>query len=256
MRKGIAVLAAAIVLSVAGCGNSKQLEADNASLQAENESLQTEKESLKVEKESLVADKNNLEVLIYGTSAAVEDNGKAEETSDANAETKEETTAANVNDNQFSFGQPVTVDDITEFTLTGSEWQTQVNPSNTSGMYSYYPGNDGETYLIFRGTLKNLATEAIDSDDVIDAELLVNGKYKFPVHIACEEPDGTSFYGNPKPLQTLNMAAFASISNEVKDQFSHGVLTVNVLTDTSKLGYIVDVEEEKHETFVMSFDLN
>ena len=150
----------------------------------------------------------------------------------------------------------MTVDDITEFTLTGSEWQTQVNPSNTSGMYSYYPGNDGETYLIFRGTLKNLATEAIDPDDVIDAELLVNGKYKFPVHIASEEPDGTSFYGNPKPLQTLNMAAFASISNEVKDQFSHGVLTVNVLTDTSKLGYIVDVEEEKHETFVMSFDLN
>ena len=256
MRKGIAVLAAAMVLSVTGCGNSKQLEADNASLQAEKESLQTEKESLKAEKESLDADKNDLEVLVYGTSAAAEDGTKAEETSVANAESVAETTAANVSDDQFSLGQTVTVNDIAEFTLAGTEWQTQLNPSNTSGVYSYYPESPGETYLVFRGALKNLAAESIDPDDVIDAELLVNGKYKFPVHIACEEPDGTSFRGYPKPLQTLNMAAFAPISNEVKDQFSHGVLTVNVLTDTSKLGYIVNVEEEKHETFVMSFDLN
>lgn len=56
MRKGIAVLTAAMVLSVAGCGNSKQLEADNASLQAENEQLKAEKDSLTSELESVSTD--------------------------------------------------------------------------------------------------------------------------------------------------------------------------------------------------------
>lgn len=234
-----------IALGMSGCGNSKQLEADKESLLAENESL-------KAENESLSAAKNDLQTLVYGTVANDDSSKNVSETTSSEPET---TADDKQTDTQFAFDETISVPDIAEITFTSCEWQDQILPSNTSGVYSYYDDQEGETYLVFRGTVKNLATEAFDIDDATDAEIIVNGKYKFPVQIACEGTEGKDFYGDPKPLQELNMVAYASVTDEVKNQFSHGVLTINVLSDASRLNYYVRVEEEPHKTFVMGFDM-
>lgn len=83
--------------------------------------------------------------------------------------------------------------------------------------------------------------------------MTINEKYKFPVTLELEENDGKSFYGNAKPLQTLNLIVYASVSDELYETCENIQITMDIVNDESKLGYFYD-EKYPHDSFTISFD--
>lgn len=145
------------------------------------------------------------------------------------------------------------VGDTMNITLTSSEWCEEIKPSNTSGVYSYYEDISGEKYFVVHGELKNLASETLDITYAGEAEIKINDKYKLPARMEMEEPDGSSFYGNAKPLQTLRLIIYSSISDELYENCNSIKLTMNLVTDNEKIGNFYN-DDYQHETFEITFN--
>lgn len=111
-------------------------------------------------------------------------------------------------------GETFTVGDTLEITLESSEWVETIYPSDTSGGYSYYEDKTGEKYFVIKGKAKNLTSSAMDIEHMQESELLVNGTYKFTANIEAEDLDGRGFFDSIKPLQTLDIIVYASVSDE------------------------------------------
>lgn len=139
-----------------------------------------------------------------------------------------------------------------ELTLESSEWVEEIKPSNTSGGYSYYENKDGEKYFVIKGKAKNIAGENLDIQYANESQILINDTYKATVNIEAEETDGTSFYGNIKPLQTLNIIAYASVSDEAYDICENVKLTLNVLSDSAYIRNFFD-KDNPYETYSIEF---
>ncbi len=151
----------------------------------------------------------------------------------------------------IELNKTVTIGDVMELTLESSEWVDEIKPSNAS--YSYYEDKEGEKYFVVRGKAKNLAGEDLNIGYVNESEITINGKYKATVEIDAEQSDGTSFYGAIKPLQTLNIIAYASVSGDVYNICENTNLTLNILSDSE---YIKEFygKESPHETYSIEFD--
>ena len=151
----------------------------------------------------------------------------------------------------IELNKTVTIGDVMELTLESSEWVDEIKPSNAS--YSYYEDKEGEKYFVVRGKAKNLAGEDLNIGYVNESEITINGKYKATVEIDAEQSDGTSFYGAIKPLQTLNIIAYASVSDDVYNICENTNLTLNILSDSE---YIKEFygKESPHETYSIEFD--
>lgn len=220
-------LALTLVFSLCSCGSSSS---DISSLQKEIAQLQQENKELK---EQLSA--------LQGTSGTINDNTlKGTENVSGQAKT-------------VTLNTPFSVSEIMTITLHNSEWCDKILPSNTSGSYSYMDDNEGEKYFVIRGELKNLASETLDIQYASKAQMTINEKYKFPVTLELEENDGKSFYGNAKPLQTLNLIVYASISDELYEACENIQITMDIVNDESKLGFFYD-EKYPHDSFTISFD--
>lgn len=166
--------------------------------------------------------------------------------------TKEEEKEPEKNEKKLNLNQTVTIGDVMELTLESSEWVEEIKPSNTSGVYSYYENKDGEKYFVIKGKAKNIAGENLDIQYANESQILINDTYKANVTIEAEETDGTSFYGDIKPLQTLNIIAYASISDEAYDICENIKLTLNVLSDSTYIRNFYD-EDNPHETYSIEF---
>ena len=185
--------------------------------------------------------------------------GEFEETEDTGNDffgitnnTNSEENKPKIEEKPIAFNQTVTIGDVMELTLESSEWADEIKPSNTSGGYSYYDDKEGEKYFVVRGKVKNIAGEDLDISYINESQILINDKYKAYVRMEAEESDGSSFYGDIKPLQTLNIIAYASVSDELFDSCEHIKLTLNMLSDSSKMGYFYD-ETYPHETYTIEF---
>ena len=141
------------------------------------------------------------------------------------------------------------VGEIMSITFISSEWCDEIKPSNTSSVYSYYQDVDGEKFFLIHGNIKNLAGMNLDIQYASKGELLINGKYKIPVVLETEEADGTSFYGTVKPLQTLPLIVYASVSDELFGVWETIQLTLHICNDESQLGFFFQ-DETPHDSFV------
>lgn len=151
-----------------------------------------------------------------------------------------------------SLNVPFNVGNVMTITLASCEWCEEIRPSNTSGVYSYYKDKDGEKYFVIRGELKNLSGKNLDIEYASDAELIINGRYNAHVNLETEENDGTSFYGNVKPLQTLKLIVYVSVSDELYDICESMELRMKIVNDEEKLGYYYD-EDYPQDCFTMTF---
>lgn len=152
----------------------------------------------------------------------------------------------------INLNQAVTIGNVMELTLESSQWVEEIKPSNTSGAYSYYKDKEGEKYFVIKGKAKNIAGENLDIRYANESQILINDTYKANVIIEAEETDGTSFYGNIKPLQTLNIIAYASVSDEAYNICENIKLTLNVLSDSTYITNFYD-EDNPHETYNIEF---
>lgn len=163
-----------------------------------------------------------------------------------------ETTKPQIETKNINLNQTVTIGNVMELTLEASEWLDEIKPSNTSGVYSYYEDKDGEKYFVVKGKIKNLSGGNLDIDYAHKSQILINDTYEANVTIKSEETDGTSFYGSIKPLQTLNVVIFASVSDELYNICENVELTLNMLSDSSRVNYYFDIDDP-HETYVINF---
>ena len=67
-----------------------------------------------------------------------------------------------------------------------------------------------------------------------------------------ESNDGTDFYGSAKPLQTLNLIIYASVSDEAYEICETVDLTMNILSDPEYVNNFYD-DDYQHETLKISF---
>ena len=117
----------------------------------------------------------------------------------------------------ITLGQKVTIEDVLEFTINTCSWEDKILPSDTSGTYSYKADTEDETYLVLKGTLTNLNGNSFDVQYIQDSEICINDKYTFSVLMDAEDKDGKGFGNAVKPLQTVDLVIYASVSDGVKD---------------------------------------
>lgn len=153
---------------------------------------------------------------------------------------------------KINLNQTVKIGDVMELTLESSEWLEEIKPSNTSGVYSYYENKEGEKYFVVRGKIKNIAGENLDIQYANKSQILINDMYKANVTFEAEETDGTSFYGDIKPLQTLNIIAYASVSDDAYNICENIKLTTNMVSDSAYVRNFYD-DDNPHETYSIEF---
>lgn len=225
MKKIVAlVLPVILVMSLCCCGNPTDME-----LERQIEQLQQENEELRKQIEEL------------------SNGGTIGDNTDKKDNEKSENTATPI-----ALNTPFNVGEIMTITLFSSEWCEELLPSNTSGVYSYYKDVEGEKYFMVHGELKNLASQTLDVQYAGEARIIVNGKYNLFATMELEENDGTSFYGNAKPLQTLPLVIYASVSDELYETCEDIQLLIDLVNDEEKIEYFYD-ESYPHDSFQISF---
>lgn len=173
---------------------------------------------------------------------------------DASIADNTEKLASNPSAKQLNVNETVTVGNAMEITLESSEWVEEIKPSNTQGSYSYLEDQDGEKYFVIKGKIKNLSGEDLDvSYKAMEASLLINGTYNADIHIESEEADGTGFYCDIKPLQTLNVIFYASVSDELQAICENAEMTLKVVNDAAYISEYFYEDEVPFNTYSIKF---
>ncbi len=133
----------------------------------------------------------------------------------------------------ISIGQTVTTDDY-ELTLESVEWTEEIREqisSNTSWC-TKAADNGGEVFLAIKGTFKNLSANEYFIDG-IEVTGTVNDKYNLKGSVKSNK-------FTISPLSTESIYVVIPTSNEMRDAFQNGTVSLNVreteLQDTG--GYI------------------
>ena len=229
--KVIAFIAATVLtLSMTACSESStDNSAELESLKAVNESLQAENEELQEQIDAL-------------TFLGILDN------------TETEPDQTDVEATPITLNSTVAVGEISEFTLTGSEWTEEISPSNTDDYYSYYEDEEGAKYFVVRGTFKNLSGIEHQLTYAGEVKLVINDKFNIPARMELEDKDGTGFFGTAKSLQTLNMIIYASVSDEVYDACEKVQVNLELMNQEEDLEYFYYAEDHSHDKFTITFE--
>lgn len=199
--------------------------------------------------------KNNPDEFFYSDAAVAaafsEPSRPQNETPGETSTPIENSPSLSANDN-IKLNETFAVGEIMEITLNSYEWGDTVLPSDTSGSYSYKPDEEGETYFIIRGTLKNLSGSTFEIDDCSKVSFIINDKYNFSGRMDLEDNDHTSFFGSVKPLQTLNLVICGSVSDEVMAIAETVQANFNIVSDEESLKYFYQ-DKYPHESYCITF---
>lgn len=140
---------------------------------------------------------------------------KSENTENSN-EIKE-----NTNDIEFTtvnYGDTITTDFVSMIIDSVSSSQV-LYPSDTSGVYSYMPDEEGETYFYLTGNLKNTSGESYDVEDIY-ATMTFDNRYTYTAYLKADD-GGNDFYGNyVKPLKSIKYYIYSSVPDELIESYS------------------------------------
>lgn len=217
MKRAVYILLSVVmVISLSACGGStSDKDKQIAELEAQVKELQSqlqEKTNSQSTLESYVESSSNGSTIINDKTG---DNSSSNPASKTDYVDKAE---------MVSIGETITLD-WAEITLETVEWLSDINPSDTSSVYSYRKGKDGEIYFVIWGTWKNTSGDSYSIENVV-SQFIFNAKYKYSGYTMGEDDDGKGFYGdNVKPLKSRRMAIYVSVPLEVKEQFQNCQLT-------------------------------
>lgn len=108
-------------------------------------------------------------------------------------------------------------DDNYEICLTSVEWKDEIYPPDTSGYYRYYKDEDGKTYLLIKGTYKNLGTVSTQPNWATKSKIVLNNKYNVDTQIEGIQNGSMSSSYAIGPMETSDIYIWASVSDEMKD---------------------------------------
>ncbi len=122
------------------------------------------------------------------------------------------------NAKKLNLGDSVKLEFV-EFTLQSASWSDTIKPTVTDSFYSYKADEENESYFWLCGTLKNIAGESYDVEDIV-AEIVFNDKYTYQAKLIADD-GGSDFYGNQvKPLGSVKFYIYASVPDEVRDIYT------------------------------------
>lgn len=139
-----------------------------------------------------------------------------------------------------------TVPNIAEINITSITAAEEVKPPKTNGVYSYQADQAGETYIVAKGSFKNLLSETFDDWNNFDGTLVYDDNYEYSVYVKFATDSDNDFYTDPKPLQTLNAYFIASVPSDLINTDK---------TFTLKLKF-VDNSDVTSDTYQYSFVFN
>ncbi len=108
-----------------------------------------------------------------------------------------------------------TVSNIAEINITSVSATEEVKPPKTNSVYSYQADKAGETYILAKGTFKNLLTDDFDDWDNFNGKIIYDNNYEYDVYVKFATDSDNDFYTKPKPLQTLNVYFIASVPSDL-----------------------------------------
>lgn len=186
MKKKVLALILMSTLGLCACGNSTATQTTNHVTNSSNEDV--------VEKGS--AAQNNQ------VNEAAED------------ETEEETVDFQI----VNFGDTIT-NDFIEMSIESASTSQELNPTDTSGVYSYMSDQDGETYFYILGNIKNVGGDSYSVEDM-NIQFTFDDKYNYTGYIAADD-GGNDFYGDDvKPLGTVKYYMYVSAPDEIVNSYS------------------------------------
>lgn len=192
------ILLVLLSLFIAGCssqGNTNNSE--NSSVKEETVSSDATSDDQSNENESKTAEK------------------KSENEETASESAKEE-------ENPFTeanFGETIELD-FAEIQIDSINTEFELNPSDTSGYYSYYEGTDGKQYVYLDGWIKNVWNVIITPSNSV-ARMVFDDKYTYDAEVLIEI-DGTrllDIYGID-PFDSTRIVITAQVPDELLDQYS------------------------------------
>lgn len=206
----------------------------------ENETQTTEREKGKDDSEDKGSNSN--------TSA---DNTSGNSNSDNSPD--DDSASGSYTNGNIRLNEKVTIGSMYEMTLIESEWCEEIYPSSEDA-YSYYPDKDGEKYFVVRAKVKNISSKEVDFEYDSNCVVKADGKYEVSGTSETENSDGTSFYGNIKPLQEGNVIFYFSVSDEMYSTCSNFEVTFNVVNnEIAAEEYSYNWEESDCNTYKITF---
>ena len=155
----------------------------------------------------------------------------------------------------LALNETITVGNTMEVVFDSCEWTEKILPSDTSGAYSYLDDEEGEKYFVVKGKIKNLTGEDLDiSYRGQSASLLINDTYKADVNAEAEDGDGKGFYSNIKPLQTLNVIFYASVSDELQSISEKVEMKLKLVNNADYINEYFDENKIPFDTYLMTFN--
>lgn len=159
-----------------------------------------------------------------------------------------------VNVKSAELNKKITVGSMFEITLLKSEWCEEIRPSNTTDRYTYYTDEEGQKYFVVRAKIKNVSSKEVDFENISKCLLKADGKYEISGKAESEEVDGTSFYGNIKPLQEVNAIIYFSVSDEMYNTCSEYEVFLDVANNEEAAGnYSFSWEDGDFDSFCIKF---
>lgn len=200
MRTTVPVVAfcCCLALSASACSSSNSAGNSGAQTTSESESSQS--------KDS--ADSTSSSSKESGGTSVIADNTSKNGSSNSSADAATTIKAA--------LGEPVTNENY-EFSLTSAEWVDEIYPPDTSGYYRYYQDEEDKTYLLIKGTYKNLWSDFTEPNWATSASIKVNDKYNVDAQIEVVQNGSMSVSYAIDPLEESEIYLWASVSDEMKE---------------------------------------
>lgn len=120
---------------------------------------------------------------------------------------------------EVAVGETVTEQGFADITIKEISYRTEVYPSDTSGVYTYYSvNNENNSYLAIRFDFTNLQTTAgYTLNDYVKFVVEYDGGYQYAGWSIAEEGGMLSSYPNLIPLSTFDSWYLIEVPNRLKD---------------------------------------
>ena len=203
----ILALSAALCLILSACGNTggKNIVNQNTDSISSSSSVST-------------SDINNSSSSSTAGTGSNSSSDVVNKVGDANRPASSEADKPDTQFAKVNFGDTITTD-FTEMTIDTAETAQELLPSDTSGVYSYIPDQDGETYFYLLGTIKNTAGDSYSVEDM-NIVISFDNKYNYTGYIAADD-GGNDFYGDyVKPFGSVKYYMYASVPDELINSYT------------------------------------
>ncbi len=149
----------------------------------------------------------------------------------------------------FKLGDQISTDNY-EIVVSGVEWLDEIYPPDTSGYYRYYEDEEGKTYIVAKGSYKNLWSDSTSPNWATEAKFVFNDKYNIDAEIEVVKNGEMSKSFGIDPLESSELYIWASVSDEMKGSVTSAKLVWSVPRDDFNKFYR---SGSAHDTYEIGF---